>query len=706
SDDGTKVGITHEWCAAGIEPRIDKLDEMPIEDFAWCMERINRLEIIHIPRVADLPPEASAEKEILQAQDIQSLIIVPMVYGGSLVGYLGFDAVGAKKAWAENTIVLIKIVGEIFANALERKRAEEELGRRNEELAALCKTGQAIPSTLDLDAVLTLVMAEARSMLNAGATSVLLHEPASDELCFAAVAGAGSEMLIGTHLPAGVGIAGLVMQTGQPMLITDAQSDPRFYDRIDTITGLTTHSLLVVPLLSKGKVIGVIEAVNRTGRAFDQHALELLSTLAGSAAIAIENARLYEETARRLAETRALQEVTLAAASTLDFDQALTRAIQAIHRTLGIEYLSFLLPDESEEYLIAHPSLIGFAPPSEEGLHIPLDRSVSGRVYTTGQPELIDDVTQTSSYFRCTPGLRSELAVPVRVGEHVVAVLNAESTQPAAFSEDDLRTVQAIAAQLGIMMENARLYEAEREQRKLVEQSQLQLVQSEKLAATGRLAASLAHEINNPLQAIHNSLQLMLTFALNAEEQEEYLQMADEEVERLISMATHILEFARRPQREMRLTRLNEVVEKVLALTSKYLQHRHIILRQDLSPDAPAVLATPDELGQVFLNLVLNAVDAMPEGGTLNISSHLAENERLAVAFSDTGNGIPPEYLNRIFEPFFSTREEGTGLGLTISYNVVERHGGEITVQSVMGEGTTFTVWLPALPAQSVKRNV
>ncbi|MCK4472057.1 MAG: hypothetical protein KAW49_09765, partial [Anaerolineae bacterium] len=216
----------------------------------------------------------------------------------------------------------------------------------------------------------------------------------------------------------------------------------------------------------------------------------------------------------------------------------------------------------------------------------------------------------------------------------------------------------------------------------------------------------VAHEINNPLQAIHNSLQLMLTFALNAEEQEEYLQMADEEVERLISMATHILEFARRPQREMRLTRLNEVVEKVLALTSKYLQHRHIILRQDLSPDVPAVLATPDELGQVFLNLVLNAVDAMPEGGTLSISSHLAENERLAVAFSDTGNGIPPEYLNRIFEPFFSTREEGTGLGLTISYNVVERHGGEITVQSVMGEGTTFTVWLPALPAQSVKRNV
>ncbi|RLC57340.1 MAG: hypothetical protein DRI80_15125 [Chloroflexota bacterium] len=247
-------------------------------------------------------------------------------------------------------------------------------------------------------------------------------------------------------------------------------------------------------------------------------------------------------------------------------------------------------------------------------------------------------------------------------------------------------------------MENAQLYEAEREQRRLVERSQVQLVQSERLAATGRLAASLAHEINNPLQAIHNSLQLMLTFPLEAEEQREYLQMADEEVERLIGMVTRILEFARRPQREMQPTNLNEVIEKVLTLTSKYLQHRHVVLRQDLLPDAPAVLAIPDELGQVFLNLVLNAVDAMPEGGTLSISSRLTEDGCLAVAFSDTGHGIPPEHLDRIFEPFFSTKEEGTGLGLTVSYDVVKRHGGKITVQSVMGEGTTFTVWLPALP--------
>ena len=143
---------------------------------------------------------------------------------------------------------------------------------------------------------------------------------------------------------------------------------------------------------------------------------------------------------------------------------------------------------------------------------------------------------------------------------------------------------------------------------------------------------------------------------------------------------------------------VNVVVDKVLTLANKYLQHRHIALQRDLPPDLPYILAAPGELGQVFLNMVINAVEASPQGGRLRIASRLTKNGRLAVDFADTGCGIPPEHLGRIFEPFFSTKEEGTGLGLYVSYNVVKRHGGEITVQSAADKGTTFTVWLPALP--------
>jgi two-component system NtrC family sensor kinase len=215
------------------------------------------------------------------------------------------------------------------------------------------------------------------------------------------------------------------------------------------------------------------------------------------------------------------------------------------------------------------------------------------------------------------------------------------------------------------------------------------------LAATGRLAATLAHEINNPLQTIYNCLQLMLNFQLEPDEQRNYLTTMSEEIQRLTGIVTRTLDFARRSQPEMRPAPLNAVVEKVLALTGKYLQHRHIVLRRELAPDLPPILANPDELAQVLLNLVLNAADAMPEGGTLYVTSEMAENGWVAASFMDTGCGIPPENLGRIFEPFFSTKEGGTGLGLDVSRQITERHGGRISVESEVGKGSTFTVWLP-----------
>jgi|LGVF01.1.fsa_nt_gb PAS domain S-box-containing protein len=136
-EDGTKMDNTHEWCKEGIEPQIDNLKGLSVEDLSWLMDKLNRFENVYISRVADHPPEASAEKEILQSQDIQSLIIVPMIYGRSLIGYLGFDSVRTEKRWPEDSITLLKIVGEIFANALEHKQADDEIEQSRAFLAAI-----------------------------------------------------------------------------------------------------------------------------------------------------------------------------------------------------------------------------------------------------------------------------------------------------------------------------------------------------------------------------------------------------------------------------------------------------------------------------------------------------------------------------------------------------------------------------------------
>jgi len=404
-------------------------------------------------------------------------------------------------------------------------------GRRfRKRLTALSRATQAMIATLDPDEVLNLAMAEARDMLGAEATAVILLERGTDELRVAAAAGADAGPSIGSTAASNEGIAGSVVSSGEPALVPDARSDDRFSDRTDALAGEATRSLLAVPLSYKDSTIGAILAVNKAAGEFDHHDIELLATLAGSAAIGITNARLYQ---------------------------------------------------------------------------------------------------------------------------------------------------------------------AERELRSLLEQSRLQLVQSDKLAATGRLAASLAHEINNPLQAIHNSLQLMLDFPLEIKEQREYLQIADEEIQRLMGMVTSILEFARPPRREMEPTDVNSIIDRVLTLAAKYLQHRDVSVQRNLAPDLPSIVAAPDELEQVVINLVLNAVDAMPDGGAVSVSSAVADDGRVALKFRDTGHGIEEAHLERIFEPFFSTREKGTGLGLAISRNVVERHGGEITVESELDKGAEFTVLLP-----------
>jgi signal transduction histidine kinase len=184
---------------------------------------------------------------------------------------------------------------------------------RAAELALLNKAGQALTSTLDLPTILAQIMTEVNQLFQAEGASVLLHDPATDELVFAAVATAEARALLGTRFPATTGIAGWVLQHRQSILLTNAHQDRRFYDRIDAITGLTTRSLLVVPLINKQTAIGVVEVVNKAGGRFNRHDLEILEILAGSAAIALENARLFEQVRAGREQMRQLAQQILAA---------------------------------------------------------------------------------------------------------------------------------------------------------------------------------------------------------------------------------------------------------------------------------------------------------------------------------------------------------------------------------------------------------
>ncbi|MDH7488220.1 MAG: PAS domain S-box protein [Anaerolineae bacterium] len=231
-------------------------------------------------------------------------------------------------------------------------------------------------------------------------------------------------------------------------------------------------------------------------------------------------------------------------------------------------------------------------------------------------------------------------------------------------------------------------------ERKRMEQYMLR---TERLAAMGRLAAALAHEINNPLQGIGNSLELVLDFPLGPEERHEYLLAVRREIERLMSLSERVLDFARPPQIERRPTLVPPLVRHALDLAANQLQQRGIVVTLDMPADLPPVMASADHLSQVFLNLIINAIEAMPGGGSLDIAARVCEGQ-MELAFSDTGSGITPEAMSMIFEPFYTTKEDGTGLGLAISHSIIQQHGGSITARNAPGGGATFIVSLPLAP--------
>jgi two-component system NtrC family sensor kinase len=206
---------------------------------------------------------------------------------------------------------------------------------------------------------------------------------------------------------------------------------------------------------------------------------------------------------------------------------------------------------------------------------------------------------------------------------------------------------------------------------------------------------SLAHEINNPLQAIQNLLHLSLEYEISDAKRHEFLEMARDETSRLITLVQQTLEFYRPAQPQAGPMDLNAAVQRVLALARKKLAHNDVEVELRLDPSLPPVTGMPDQIAQVFLNLIVNSAEAMSDGGRLVIESRVS-NDHVEMIFADTGPGIAPEDLLHIFEPFYTTKHFGTGLGLAVSYSIVESHQGILSVDSVPGQGATFIVRLPA----------
>lgn len=569
----------------------------------------------------------------------------------------------------------------------------EQLRARCARLELLNQVGHVIHSTLDAQEALQLILREAVRLMRAASGSVVLVNPTSRYVEIHASYGLPPD-LANCRLPVGVGITGWVARTGQPARVGDVTRDPR-YIRLRA----EVRSELAVPLLLNNEVRGVLNVDADRPDAFTPEDQTLLQELALQAARVIQNTWLYEQLRLKARLFESLASVGQAINSTLNLADALQVITREASQLMDARMASLLLLDESKEWLELRASH-GAGPDYIARPRLSVAESLVGNVVRRRRP-VQDENVQTSGRYQNVrlarqEGLVALLSVPLLFGGQVLGVLNVYKGDPHVFSNEEVRILAALAELSGIAIEKARLYE------RIVDVEEL-LRQNERLSALGLLAAEVAHEIRNPLtvmKMLYHSLDLKFP---PGDPRTQDTKIMGEKMDHLNRVVEQVLDFARSTEPQLVPVNVNQLLDDLSLLTRHKLRQQRVEIVRDLAPHLPAVQADATQLEQAFLNLTLNAVEAMPKGGRLTVTTRVIRQPRtrkepthVVIEFTDTGAGMTEEQQKKAFSSLLATtKAKGTGLGLAIVARVIETHRGEVKVQSKPGEGTSFTITLP-----------
>ncbi len=567
--------------------------------------------------------------------------------------------------------------------------ALHDLQTRFDRLQVLHQVSDVIHSTLDPQQVLELIMGEAVRIMRASSGSVVLVNPNNNLLEIQASHGLPitGEAL---QLKLGEGITGWVARRGKPARVGDVRRDPRYIAAKQNVM-----SELAVPLEVDGEVRGVVNVDSERLNAFTEDDEQLLKELAIQAARVIKNTWLYEQNRRKARLFESLFSVGQIINSAMNLDEALLVITREACELMEAKMCSLLMLDDSCDWLDLRANY-GAGEGYITKPRLSVSDSLLGTVVRRKKPLQVQNVQASSHYQNVeiarNEGLVSLLSVPLIYRGNAIGTLSIYTSVLHVFSNEEVRILSALAEMSGIAIEKARLYE------RLVDVEE-EIRQNEKLSAIGLLAAEVAHEIRNPL-----TVMKMLYHSLNlhfdpSDPRARDAQIMGEKMDLLNRIVEQILDFARTTEPRFQSTNVNQVLDDLGLLIRHKLTNQRIRWVKKLDPELPTIMADPTQLEQVFLNLTLNAVEAMPAGGELVISTRAIKSSsgtKIAVKFTDTGDGMTEEQRANIFSSLLrTTRPKGTGLGLAIVAKIIDAHQGQIRVRSKVGKGTVFTVVLP-----------
>jgi signal transduction histidine kinase len=431
----------------------------------------------------------------------------------------------------------------------------------------------------------------------------------------------------------------------------------------------------------------------------------LIAAIAALFMVWRQGIREIDKETENLRKISALNTIAATVSQSLDLEEILNSTLEKVLEVMRIETGAIALVDEQTKELTFTVHR-GFP---EELLHeagsLKLAQGLAGRAAQSGEPILVEDISEEADLSKIELGMKEEgfrslACIPLGAKEKVLGVMNIASHDLRHFSSQDVDLLTSIGNQIGVAIDNARLFHDLNEAYKDLATAKAHLFQSAKLSAIGEFAAGIAHEIRNPLTTIIGDAQLLMVNMKPGQPEYESLKAIERSGKRASKVIGNLLSFSRQEEYELTPIDINGSSDSALSLIAYQIERANVSIIKDLAADLPLVPASIHHLEEAWINLLINARDSIPakQKGEIRITSRPdGSGKAVRVLISDTGVGIPKDNLDRVFEPFFTTKDvnEGTGLGLYITYKTIERHNGRIEIDSEEGKGTTVTVTLP-----------
>jgi PAS domain S-box-containing protein len=649
------------------------------------------------------------EREGFKASAAAPLAVKDRILGALVVHYwtertFGSDETAALEFLAKQAGIAIR-----NASLYEAEHAEAT------RIRALTSVNRRISSALELDALLRTISDSAAELTGAKLVTFWLADEQRRTLSFtSSTAPEMMESYSPTIMTYEQGGTGWVARHREPLVVDDMLNDERLVNRA-WAEQWGMRSYAGYPVLAGDELLAVMALAHTEPLRFSKDKRDLIDLFLAQAAIAIQNARLFREAKRRR-----------------DVAEVLARLARELTSTLEVEPIAKLLAKGAAELVNARAAGVFLVEPEDGSLRATaaygadadimrelifksgegaVGRAIADRRIVTSADILADPAIQLAAWVReriRTSGYRVVVGVPLLTHDRVIGALGLGADPGSSFSREELQTLEALADQAALAFENARLYASARDSLVRLGEKQVQLVQAAKMSALGQLVSGVAHELNNPLSVIVGYGQLLLarevpTAVLRP------IELMVSQADRMAKIVRNLLLFARQRPAERTTVNVNEVLEQTLALRINQLTVSGIAVEKKFLRGLPPVMADPHQLEQVFLNLLLNAEQAMLEGktgGRIILNTTVSRDGRMVHAeVIDDGPGIPQDALPHVFEPFFSTKPvgSGTGLGLSVSYGIVEEHGGHLVVESRPGR-TVFRLEMPVAQSAAAQR--